>query len=106
MSKHPPGLDGSRYRCCCHHVNQGALVVGVLGLLLTWYNPISLLAHIFLIIGYLAQNHRFHYLYIVLGTPPEPWSLAADSLPVQWSGALPRHDTVKRHQRFGIFGGI
>ncbi|KAH7702742.1 hypothetical protein AAVH_30097 [Aphelenchoides avenae] len=67
MSKHPPGLDGSRYRCCCNHVNEGALIVGLLGLLLTWYNPVSIVAHIILIIGYLAQNHRFHYCYIVLG---------------------------------------
>ncbi|KAH7720434.1 hypothetical protein AAVH_12073, partial [Aphelenchoides avenae] len=53
----------------CHTliVREGALIVGVLGLLLTWYNPVSIVAHVFLIIGYLAQNHRFHYLYIVLG---------------------------------------
>ncbi|KAH7699809.1 hypothetical protein AAVH_33083, partial [Aphelenchoides avenae] len=46
---------------------EGVLIIAILGLIFEApYNPISLIAHILLLVGYATKNHRFYYFYVVL----------------------------------------
>ncbi|KAH7701450.1 hypothetical protein AAVH_31417 [Aphelenchoides avenae] len=69
----------SRYRCCCWHVETGALIIGIVGLLsslaLPFPNPFGVVASLFLLLAYCNHCRALYTVYIVMMCIAIVWSI-------------------------------